>query len=338
MLAPMGETLSDIGEGGLIALLRERITSAEGVSLGLGDDAAVVATSPLTLATVDAMIEGVHFEIGLSSAADVGYKALACNVSDVAAMGGRARYALVVLGAPEATPLATVEAIYDGLTEAAAEFGVGIVGGDMVRASQLLLSVALLGEPGPAGIVLRSGAREDDIICVTGTLGEAAAGLALLRLAASDAEAVDLLERFPNLAAAHRRGRARAREGPAAAEAGATAMIDCSDGLARDASHIANESGLGLEVSATSLPLGPGVDEAAALLGRDAHELALAGGEDYELAIAIPADRVAVLTAALAPTLLTAVGELTGSDERVLVHDALRVPLAHLGFDHFGRP
>ncbi len=330
----MGETLNDVGEAGLIVLLRRRVASAPGVEVGLGDDAAALRTGPLTLAAADAMVEGVHFDFGLATPADTGYKALASNVSDIAAMGGRTRYALVVLGAPEATPVATVEAIYDGLAAAAEEFGVALVGGDTVAAPCLLLSVAVLGEPGPAGVVGRGGARAGDVLSVTGMLGEAAAGLALLRVAGADAEAARMLDGFPNLAAAYRRGRARATEGLAAAAAGATAMIDVSDGLARDGAHIAEESGLGLEIVASSLPLGPGVAEAAALLGRDPTELAVAGGEDYELAIAIPAVQVSALSDALAPTRLTPVGEL-GGEERVLVHDGLRVPLAHLGFDHF---
>lgn len=333
----MGESVSDIGEFGLIDLLRRRLATGPGVEVGPGDDAAAVTTGSLTLVTADTLVEGVHFEIGLSSASDVGYKALVASVSDVAAMGGRSRYALVSLGAAPATPVATIEAVYDGLTHAAAEYGVSIVGGDTVEAPFLLVAVAVLGAPGEAGVVRRGSARPGDVLCVTGALGAAAAGLVLLRTADEDGEAARLAERFPGLLSAHRRPHARAAEGPAAGLAGATAMIDLSDGLGRDAAHIARESGTGLEVRAASVPIADGVREVSALMGRDPIELALGGGEDYELAIAIPAARVAALAEALAPTPVTPVGELAG-DDAILVREGERMPLADLGWDHFRRP
>jgi thiamine-monophosphate kinase len=330
----MGESISDIGEFGFIESLRRRLGGGSGVELGPGDDAAAVTTGSLTLASADLLVEGVHFDFGLSSAADVGYKALAVNVSDIAAVGGRALYALVSIGAPAATPVATLDAIYDGLTEAGEGYGVSIVGGDTVSAPQLIVSVAVLGSPGEAGVVRRSGARPGDLLCVTGALGAAAAGLALLRASGDDRQAERLGAAYPELLRAHRRPLARASEGLAAAAAGATAMIDVSDGLASDGGHIARSSGVGLEIRAESVPLARGVREVAELLGRDPLELALGGGEDYELAIAIPATRVPPLASALAPTPLTPVGELVG-DELVVVVEGGRIPLEGLGFEHF---
>ncbi|MFY9588734.1 MAG: thiamine-phosphate kinase, partial [Actinomycetota bacterium] len=182
------ESAGDLGEFGLIErLLAQLGEPGESVVVGPGDDAAAVEIGGVRgLATADLLLEGVHFEIGLSSPGDVGWKALAANLSDIAAMGGRPRYALVSLGAPAATPVGTLEEIYAGLGRCAQAFAVSVVGGDTVRADRLIVSVAVLGEPGPAGIVTRASAREGDVVCVTGTVGGAAAGLALLRAAGSD--------------------------------------------------------------------------------------------------------------------------------------------------------
>lgn len=332
----MGETLSDIGEGGLIELLRSRIAAGEGVRIGPGDDTALVETASLTLATADAMIEGIHFEIGLSSAAEVGYKALATNVSDIAAMGGVPRYALVSLGAPASTPVVTLEALYDGLGECARVFGVSIIGGDTVGSERLIVSVAVLGDAGPSGVVSRGGARAGDVVCVTGSVGGAAAGLWLLRAAHEDDRAVALLDRFPALVAAHRRPTPRVREGLAAAAAGATAMIDVSDGLAADVVHMCDAAGLGVEIRAASVPMADGITDVAAWAGADRNRLALGGGDDYELAIAIPAAQVHALADALAPTSVTPIGELVGDDRVLIEPDGARSPLAGLGWDHFG--
>ena len=330
------ETAGDLGEFGLIERLLARIgESGEGVVVGPGDDAAAVAIGPARgLATADLLLEGVHFEIGLSSPADVGWKALAANLSDIAAMGGTPRYALVSLGAPAATPTATLEEVYGGLAECAQAFSVVVVGGDTVRADRLIVSVAVLGEPGPAGIVTRAGAQPGDVVCVTGTVGGAAAGLALLRAARNDAVAGALLERYPELAKAHRRPTPRVREGLAAATAAAAAMIDVSDGLAADVSHIGERSTVG--VALRTAPLPAGLDDVAAWLSRDAVEFGVAGGDDYELAIAIAPDRVDALAAALGPTTVTVVGEIVEGRQRVLQReDGTTTDLAKLGWDHF---
>lgn len=326
-------TLDDgSGEFSLIARLRARLPAGPGVTIGLGDDAAAVQTGPSTLLAADMLIEGVHFDFAFSSVADAGYKAVAVNVSDLAAMGGRARYLLVSLGlAPGATP-AFVDALYDGITQAAAAFGCSVVGGDIVGAAHTIVSIAAAGDPGPTGAVLRSGAREGDVLCVTGRLGAAAAGLGLLK-AASDPGAAALIASHPALIGAHRRPAARVAEGPAAAAAGATAMIDVSDGFAADAGHIADESGIGLVIEGDALPIAPGVEEAARFLGDDPLRLAAAGGDDYELAIAVPPDRVASLRAALDPVRVSVVGAFGGA-ERVLILRGERRPLASMGWEH----
>jgi len=329
--------VSDLGEFGLIDRLRRRLASSvapgaeTGVEIGPGDDAAAVDTGASTLLAADMLVEGIHFDLAVSSPSDAGYKAVAVNASDMAAMGGYTHYLLVSVGLPASVPVATVDALYDGLLEAAADCGAAIVGGDVTRAPVIVVSVAAAGGPGPAGVVRRSGAREGDVLCVTGSLGAAAAGLRLLR---ADHDPGRLLEAFPSLAAAHRRPAARIAAGPAAAVAGATAMIDVSDGFARDAAHIAEESGLGLVVDASSIPVAAGVADAATLLGAEPAVFAASGGDDYELAMAVPPDRVAAVRAAIAPLPLTVAGAFGGTD-RVFLHARGSIPLSELGWEHF---
>ena len=301
----MGEDLSDLGESEVIRRLLARLPAGE-LIVPPGDDAAAVTTGSETLATADLLVEGRHFDLAFSSPADVGFKALSVNVSDIAAMGGRPRYALLSIGAPSATPVSLLEGLYEGIGEAAQAYGVTIAGGDTVGADEIIVSVAMLGEPGVGGIVRRSGARVGDLLCVTGDLGAAAAGLFLLRAAGSDASARALAERFPDLIAAHRRGKARAREGEAAAGAGARAMIDVSDGLLADASHICEQSGVGVVIHAREVPCAPGVEETEQWFGSEG--IALSGGDDYELCFAIAPDDLDAATRALSPTTVTAVG------------------------------
>jgi thiamine-monophosphate kinase len=271
-----------------------------------GDDAAVVATGAATVVTADLLVEGRHFDLAFSSPSDVGFKALTVNVSDIAAMGGRPRYALVSIGAPAATPITVLESVYDGIAEAARAYDVAIAGGDTVGADEIIVSVAVLGEPGAGGVVTRSGARAGDLMCVTGELGGAAAGLALLRAASADPAARALADRFPRLVEAHRRGVARVREGEAAATSGARAMIDISDGLIADAGHLCERSGVGAILEGRSVPTAIGVAEVEEWAGTAG--LALSGGDDYELCMAIPPEGVDVVTRAIAPTALSVIG------------------------------
>jgi len=277
--------------------------------------------------TTDVLVEGVDFSAALSEPEDWGWKAVVANLSDLAAMAAEARWLVLALTVPEATPVATLERLYAGVGQACRAFGVALVGGDVSAGPALSLAVTALGEAERA--VPRSGARPGDRLAVSGPLGAAAAGLALL--SSGDPAAADLLARFPGLAAAHRRPVPALPMGLALARAGATAMIDVSDGLAGDALHLAEASGTGLEIHDSAVPLAPGVAEAAALLGRDPLELALGGGEDFVLAAALPrtADLGGVLDC----------GRFTPDPtRRVRVTRDGPVPLAGLAWDHFRRP
>lgn len=324
--SPPVDRLSEVGEFGLIARLTGELELGPGVEVGAGDDAAVLEPMPghKLLVTTDVLVEGLDFTAALSEPEDWGWKAVAVNCSDLAAMGAEPRWLVIALTVPDSTPVPTLERVYAGVGEACRAFGAALVGGDVSAGPALSLAVTALGEAERP--VLRSGARPGDRLAVTGPLGAAAAGLALLR--SEDPAAKELLDRFPGLAAAHRRPRPALAMGLALARAGASAMIDVSDGLAGDAVHLAESSGVGVEVHDAAVPLAPGVAETAALLGRDPLELALGGGEDFVLAAALPrtADLGGVLDC----------GRFTPDQStRVRVTSAGVMPLAGLAYDHF---
>jgi thiamine-monophosphate kinase len=257
------------GEDAVVRRIAGALAQASGPpppdELWIGDDSAVVRRpeGALVLAT-DAVVEGVHADLALVALADLGWKAMTAAVSDIGAMGARPLHALVTLCGPPGTDL---DALTSGLAEASAEWGCPVVGGDLSGAREVMVSVAVTGVlDGTRPAVRRSGARPGDALVVTGPLGSAAAGLRLLRAG----------ETTGPLVAAHKRPWARLAEGTVARAAGATAMIDVSDGLALDLHRLADASGVGFAL--TRVPVAPG----ATL------EEALAGGEDYELVVATP--------------------------------------------------
>ena len=241
----------------------------------VGDDVAVVPgpSGPMLLAA-DAVVAGVHCDLDLVGLDDMGWKAIVANVSDVAAVGGRPCYALVTVSGRLGQ--LDIDLLYDGLIAAADAYDCPIVGGDLTSSATLVVSVAIVGDGGalPMPPVLRSGAHPGDTLFVTGPLGSSAAGLNLLR-AGQASEA-------PDLVLSHRRPRARLDEGTAARVAGATAMIDVSDGLAADLRHLADASGVG--VALDRVPVAIGLNR----VSDDPETLALGGGEDYELLFAAP--------------------------------------------------
>ena len=349
--------VAHLGERGLIRRIRELVGSgAPGVRVGIGDDAAVLllAGNAQLLATTDLLLEDIHFRRRYAEPGDIGWKALARNLSDIAAMGGTPRFALVSLACPAETTTEAIDAFYKGIQAAAAPHGVVIVGGDTCASpGGLLVSVTLLGELAGAPL-LRSGARPGDSILVTGMLGESAAGLALLEATTGTGSGVTaggarpegpLLDAFDpeildRVSQAHRRPVARVAEGRwLGASPAVSAMIDLSDGLATDLGHLAVESRVGARVHLDRLPISPAVRRVAEELGLDPIELSVTGGEDYELLLT--ADRAAVggLAAGLRAatgTPLTVIGEVVEPEAGVQFVNARGEPVSlGEGFEHF---
>lgn len=317
--------MSDRGEFGLIARLTKALgaEAPEALIVGVGDDAAVwKAGDTALIATTDTMVEGVHFLKGAAPYEDVGWKALAVSVSDIAAMGGAPLFALVAIALPSNTPVAAVDALYDGLRECARAYGVTIAGGDVVRAPQIVITVALIGRAeereGEPLLLRRSGARAGDAIAITGTLGDSAGGLRRLRRGApvDDPLARRHLRPQPPLALASE-----------AVRAGLRCAIDVSDGLLQDVGHICEMSHLGARIRADAIPISEDLRRA---YPDDALSLACTGGEDYELVLVGDRQRIA----ALGPG-LTIIGEMVAG-EGLAVFDAAghELHFARRGYDH----
>jgi len=325
-------------EDELVHTIRRLLSgNAPGVVLGPGDDAALVELRPwLTVLTVDMLVEDVDFETDTASPRDIGYKSVAMSVSDVAAMGGSPRYGLVALGLPPGTETRWVVELIGGMREAADEHGMSIVGGDLSRAERLVVSVTVVGEVATERAVRRSGARPGDRIVVTGTLGGAAGGLALSRSAPHRGATT---EWGHALLARQFRPVARVGEGQSLAGANATAMIDISDGLAKDLGRLLRESGVGGVVRLVDVPVDPALQEGAVSLDVDPVALAMTGGEDFELLATLPADEVQEAAARLMErhgTPLTDIGEIReGSGLFAVGEDGDEQPLAEEGWDHF---
>ncbi|MCI0831348.1 MAG: thiamine-phosphate kinase [Chloroflexi bacterium] len=317
--------VSQLGEFGLIERLT-RIVGAEGspdLIVGPGDDAAVWRVgSEYLIATTDAMIEGVHFLPERARWQDVGWKALAANLSDIAAMGGTPLFALVTLALPPETPAESMDALYSGLGEAAREHSVIIAGGDIVRAPQVSVTVALMGRAtqrdGEPLVLRRSTARPGDIIAVTGTLGDSAAGLRLLKAGAATDPIVQR----------HTRPVARIAAGRAAVGAGLRCGIDVSDGLLQDVGHVCEMSNAGAVLRAADLPLSDGL---LAAFPDDALELACTGGEDYELLV------IGAEAAVSRVPDVTVIGEIVEGPPRAMLvdSDGSEIKFANAGWDAF---
>lgn len=270
-------------EFALLARL-QAVLPAEGpaVLLGVGDDAAVVQVDGASVVVaVDAVVEGVHARRDVSTPADIGWKALAVNVSDLAAMGADPVAAVVALQRPPELTAEDAEGLYDGMAQAAARWGATLVGGDIVDAPRLALSVTALGSLGGRAPLTRSGAVAGQALVCVGAVGAASAALAQLEAGVTPA---------PALLAAHRRPTALPDAGRELSRAGATAAIDVSDGLGADLAHLCRGSGVAARVRADALPLPDGFGDAAAQAGADPWQLALGGGEDFALLAAVPAE------------------------------------------------
>ncbi len=328
--------LVDLGEFNLIDQLagivqksgRPSALSWQNLVIGIGDDAAVWQNeSSRTLATTDCLIEGVHFTKETTSWHDLGWKALAVNLSDVAAMGGRPLYALVTIGLPSELQADDVLELYAGMTELAEKSETAIVGGDVSTAPAVFINIAVIGGTGKH-LLTRSAARPGEVVAVTGYLGSAAGGLRLLQEHCKpDNISKTLCEAFL-------RPTPRLEIGALLTAEGVRCAIDVSDGLAADLGHICRQSGVGAVVETSRLPIHPAL---TALFGAEALTLALSGGEDYELLFTAPANTIERVAAkALCP--VTIIGTVTSQNPgeiRLTDPNGKTLSLDHGGWQHF---
>ncbi|MEW6727614.1 MAG: thiamine-phosphate kinase [Bacillota bacterium] len=328
--------LGEIGESGLIARWAGRVTAGPGVIKGIGDDAAVLRLGGRTLlVTTDMLVEGVHFDTAYAGWRDLGHKALAVNVSDIAAMGGCPLWAVIALGLPPSTEVEGIDEFYAGLLESAGRWGVSLAGGDTVRSPQaVVINLTVIGEAAPEGVLYRSGARPGDRIGVTGPLGASGAGLHLLQHPVSNLPPAiaDTLRK------AHLRPEPRLAAGAILAGSGCvTAAADLSDGLAVDLGHICDASGVGCVVKAAALPVAPAAAELARVTGMDPMEWVLYGGEDYELLFTASPETGGELEGLMTEAGLSCcwIGKITADGRRLLqTPDGLR-ELRPGGYSHF---
>ncbi|MPZ88126.1 MAG: thiamine-phosphate kinase [Nitriliruptorales bacterium] len=326
-----------MGEFDLLEQLGPFLSGADAdVLVGHGDDAAVVTVGGESVClAVDVLVEEVHFRRDLSSMADVGWKAVAVNCSDVAAMGGRPWVGVIGLSRPAEVPTEDVLALYEGMRAACEEWGLRLVGGDTVDAGALALSVTVLGHLDGDGVT-RSGAQVGDRLVLVGTLGAAAAALAQVDAGRTPDE---------GLLRAHRRPRALVAAGQVLAAHAANALIDVSDGLGADLGHLCAASGVAARLDGAFLPIAPGVADAVAAAGGDLLRIVCGGGEDFALLGAVPAERAeaAARAAAAAEGVPAAViGEVlvAGAGPTVLLEGwgppgSPPIDLTGLGYDHY---
>ena len=275
-------TLAQLGEFGLIGRVSANRTQPATTLVGPGDDAAVVAAPDgRVVATTDVLVEGVHFRLDWSTPEQVGRRAAAANLADVAAMGAVPTGLLVGLACPASTPLATLDGLADGLWVEAGAAGTGVVGGDVASAGALTLAVTALGTLQGRAPVLRGGARPGDLVALCGRVGWAAAGLAVLQRGFRSPAVVVNAHRVPEPPYA---------AGPEAARAGATSMIDVSDGLLADLGHVATASGVVIEVYSSAFAVPPRLVDVGAALGADPRHWLLTGGDDHAAAATFPPD------------------------------------------------
>ena len=324
--------VSELGEFGLIKLLADTLGQGGAkheLLLGIGDDAAAWKNPKgITLATTDTMVQGVHFTAKCTWE-EVGWKSMAINLSDIAAMGGIPKYALVALSLPADMQRDDVVGLYQGIGKAVKEFDVAVVGGNISRAPAVTITITLIGEAFRGRMLTRSGAMPWDVIFVTGYLGSSAAGQ---RMLSEDLKLDSETAAF--LRAAHVRPQPRVAQGQRLATLGVRAAIDISDGLLSDIAHICEESQVGARISIDKIPIHPMV---AGAFGEEALDFALAGGEDYEL-LFTARKNIAELVKKRLGCQVTMIGEVAAKEPGVVTlldKDGNPVTWQQKGWDHF---
>jgi thiamine-monophosphate kinase len=317
----MQGTLGELGEFGLIRELTARLPRTAAVELGPGDDAAVVAAPDgRVVASTDMLVEGRHFRRDWSTAYDVGRKGAAQNLADIAAMGASPTALLLGLAAPAELPVTWAVELMDGIRDECHVAGAAVVGGDVVRGEQVTVAITALGDLQGRAPVTRDGAKPGDLVAVTGWLGWSAAGFSVLSRGFRSPRA---------FVEAHRRPEPPYHAGPAAAQLGATAMVDVSDGLVADLGHVATASGVHIDVRAGEFDVPAQMSDIGQAVGIDPIQWVLSGGEDHAIVATFPAD-------AVLPARWRIVGEVrkaaSRADVRVTVDGA---PWEASGWDHF---
>ena len=339
----MSETLADIGEFGLIRRIHEFLKKegfqAPEVILGIGDDTASFQPRAgyNVLVTCDCLVEGRHYLPDYITPSDLGRRAMAINISDIGAMGGRPLYALVSLGLKSDTPVADVEAMYHGFCMELNPFKASIIGGNLTKMEDIIfIDITLIGEVKQGKIMLRSTARVEDAILITGYPGQAAAGLHLL----SRSQSTEDLREHP-LARAYISPSHRAKEGWRIGQSGvATAMIDTSDGFLGDLGHICKESGVGAVLIQEKFPISEDLRQTAAQLKLDPYELFLQESDDYELIFTCSPDKVSQIRSVIASVSdvpVTEVGKITETVGNIQLRlpDGTTRRITPSGWDHF---
>jgi thiamine-monophosphate kinase len=335
-------SVSEIGERALIERIRQRLPPPPPeLIVGPGDDAAVVSgeRGAFQILTTDAVIEGIHFDFRFSTPADVGYKALAVNVSDVAAMGGTARVALLSLMLPAATLTQTVDDLLDGFLSLAAPLKLALAGGNISRSpGPLIVDVTVVGSAKPRKVLTRGGGKAGDGLFVSGTVGAGAAGLGWLRTHAAGGDPGESDPAIADCVQRHRRPEPRSRLGALLGRTRtASACMDLSDGLADAVRQLSEASGTGARIDGARVPVHPGAAAWFRSAGKDPLEASIVGGDDYELLFAVPprrAGRLRGVVRLLRGLQVTRIGELTTNGSIELMRDSGPSPLP-AGFSHF---
>ena len=324
------------GEREIIARIRQAAGSSGDLLLGIGDDCAVYKTAQdrVSLVTTDTMVEGIHFDLTWHPPLELGRKAASVNISDIAAMGGLPRFALLSLALTPAFGSQWLDALMAGFLAVLSEHGVVLIGGDTVQSGhESVFSVTVLGEMAEAELITRKGAQPGDVVLVSGFLGEAAAGLALCRLGLAHEPG------WQTLVAAHLNPVPLVALGRVLAASGLVhAMQDISDGLATDLAHICTESGVGAVVTAEKIPLSPGLRQAAKICGQSPLDWALSGGEDYQLLFTAGEQQVAGLCSLVREQTgreLFVVGRIIEGHGVFLEEAGRRREISYRGYEHF---